>query len=354
MEQGIENTAWELLDEFAIKRTYMKELIDQLEPDFSVAEGGYRQLKALSDPIQQAVVSDQICMSASAVRSNLIEARLHQRQLSEVLGDSGVPFPTEATYGEVLRQNAERDMAIIGCTRAMASALDCLGAVAIGVTRMPRSITQASFLDIERVATGSAIASGTPNQQQAWKSIHEVCEVHRKKPPDGWREWLLEMRNLNMHRARQTHIQLQRIRDKHQPQALVVTSEPAEMLKMTARFDLHLRRRPGLPDMQDFITSPTTSDLWINEPAATTLAGIFLAVNELIEEAAQLLASWWRYAGKWPKAFPPPAEKWALKPPPWPDFEGIAPNAAPFPIGGSHIGPLQHERLTLAEKLRKP
>jgi hypothetical protein len=245
-------------------------------------------------------------------------------------------------------------MEIIGCTRAMASALDCLGAVAIGVTRMPRAITQASFLDIERVATGNSVASTTPDQQRAWRDVHALCEAHRKKPPDGWREWLMDMRNVNMHHARQTHIHLQRIRDKHQPQAVVVTREPAEMLKMTARFDLHLRRRPDLPDMQDFVASPTTTDLWINEPAQTTLAGIFIAVNELIEEAAQLLASWWRYTDKWSLAFPPPATKWALKSPPWPGFDGVAPNASPFPIGGSHVGPLQAERLALAEKLRRP
>jgi hypothetical protein len=353
MEQGIENTTWELLDDLAIKRTHLKELIEQLESDFSAGDGGYRQLRALVDPIQRAVVSDQISMSASAVRSNLIEARLHERQLSAIFGDSGVPFPTEATYGEVLRSNAERDMAIIGCTRAMGSALDCLAAVAVGVMRMPRSITQASFLDIERVATGKSMTSATLDQQRAWKALHKLCDAHRKQPPDGWREWLMDMRNLNVHRARQTHIQLQRIRDKHQPQAVVVTSEPEEMLKRTARFDLHLRRRPDLPDMQDFITSPTTTDLWINEPAITTLAGIFIAVNELIEEAAQLLASWWRYAGKWSAAFPPPAAKWALKSPPWPSFDGIAPNATPFPIGHSHLGPLQAERLALAEKLRR-
>jgi hypothetical protein len=110
---------------------------------------------------------------------------------------------------------------------------------------------------------------------------------------------------------------------------------------------------PNLPDMLDFISSPSTTDLWIDEPATTTLAGMFIAVNELVEEAAQLLASWWRYARKWPDVFPPPAAKWALQSPPRPSFGGIAPRATPFPIGKSHVGPLQHERLALAEKLRK-
>lgn len=137
MEQGIENTAWALLNELAIKRVYLRELLEQFECDFSASDGGYRQLRALHDPTQQAVVSDQICMSASAIRSNLIEARLHEHQLTEILGDAGTPFPAESTYGDVLRKNAERDMVIIGWSRAMGSALDCLGAVAVGVLRMP-------------------------------------------------------------------------------------------------------------------------------------------------------------------------------------------------------------------------
>jgi hypothetical protein len=354
MEHGIENTAWELLDELAIKRVYLRELIEQFECDFSASDCGYRQLRALRDPTQQAVISDQICMSASAIRNNLIEARLHERQLSGILGADGTPFPAESTYGDVLRENAERDMAVIGWSRAMGSALDCLGAVAVGVLRMPVSLTKASFRDIEQVATGKAMTAATRDQQRAWSDMHRLCEAHRAKPPSGWLEWLMDMRNLNVHRARQTHIQLQRIRDKHQPQAVVVTSTPDEMLKMTARFDLHLRRRPNLADMQDFITSSTTTDLWINETAATTLAGVGIAVNELTEEASQLLASWWRYTGKWSTVFPPPATKWALASPPWPSFEGVAPAARPFPIGQSHVGPLQQERLELAERLRKP
>jgi hypothetical protein len=79
-----------------------------------------------------------------------------------------------------------------------------------------------------------------------------------------------------------------------------------------------------------------------------------IAVNELIEEASQFLASWWRYAGKWSAVFPPPASKWALASPPWPSFDGVAPGVQAFPIGHSHVGPLQAERLALAESLREP
>jgi biotin operon repressor len=40
MAQGIEHTAWELLDELGISRTHLKELVEHLESEFSAAEGG--------------------------------------------------------------------------------------------------------------------------------------------------------------------------------------------------------------------------------------------------------------------------------------------------------------------------
>jgi len=353
MADRTENAWWSLLGEYAISHKHLRELIEQFEADFSPGDGGYRQLDGLTDPVQQAVVSDQICLTSVAIRANLVEARLHQRQFAAIVGDDGARYPTPETLKKTLRQGSEMDMAITGCTRALGSALDCLGAVGIGVLRMPYPITSGSFRDIDREMSPKVLATGSPKQQQLWSDLHKLCENHRKQPPDGWLDWLFGMRNLNVHRARQARIRLQRMRDTDEPQLLVKTSEPEQIAKETARFDLHLRNRPGLPDMHDFITSPMTSDLWINEPATTTLPGIFEAVNALVDEASQFLASCWRYAGDSPTEFPPPVAKWKLHPPPWPSFDGIAPNATRFPVNYGAAGSQIAKRLELAERLRQ-
>jgi hypothetical protein len=353
MADHTENAWWSLLGEYAISHEHLRELIEQFEADFSPGDGGYRQLGGLTDPVQRAVVSDQICLAASAIRANLVEARLHQRQFEAIVGDDGARYPTAETLKETLRQGAEMDMAITGCTRAMVSALDCLGAVGIGVLRMPKSITRGSFTDIDPETAPKSPATASPKQQKLWADLRTLCENHRKQRPDGWLDWLFGMRNLNVHRARQSRIRLQRMRDTDSPQLLVATSEPEQMAKETARFDLHLRNRPDLPDMHDFITSPMTNDLWINERATTTLPGIFEVVNALVEEASQFLASCWRYAGKWPAEFPLPVARWKLQDPPWPSFDGIAPNARRFPVDYGRAGPQMSKRLELAEQLRQ-
>jgi hypothetical protein len=336
----------------AISHRHLRDLIEQLEDEFSPDDGGYRQLRALTDPVQLAVVSDQICVTGAAIRDNLVEARLHQQHLVDIVGNEGVRYPEKATYMDTLRRGAEMDMAITGCTRALGSALDCLGAVAIGVLRMPFPITRGSFGDIARVVEPKTLATGKPKQQHVWADLHALLERHGNLPPDGWLDWLIGMRNLNVHRARKTHILLQRVRDTGQPQMIAFTAHPEEVAKKTARFDLHLRRRPDLPDMHDLIISPTVTDLWINERATTTLPGVFKGVNDLIEDATRFLADWWQYARKWPNEFPPPVGKWELPSPPFLSFGGVAPSAAPHQLDLGRVSPLLAKRLALAERLR--
>jgi hypothetical protein len=94
---------------------------------------------------------------------------------------------------------------------------------------------------------------------------------------------------------------------------------------------------------REYVALGTAAEGWTKAKAQTELQNVLADVRRGI----------WRPADKWSKVFPPPATKWALKPPPWPSFEGVAPDASPFPIGGSHVGPLQAERLALAESPRK-
>ena len=344
---------WVLMDDLSITSDQLRLLIEQFESDFSAKDGGYRQFAAITNDVQRAVVSDQLLMTATAIRSNIIEARLHQRQLEGIFGSDGLRFPEEDNYADWLRQSAEIDMAVTGCVRAMGSALDCLAGVAVGVTRMPFSLTKAAYSDIARLDERPKVFEAAPrDQQRAWRGVITICQRHEQLPPEGWLDWLLNMRNLNVHRARQTHTLLQRTRASDQPQLLVATAEPHEIHKSMARFDMHLRRRPNLPDMQDFITTPKTSNLWVNETASTTIAGVYGSLNALIEEAAEWLASCWRHARKWPSYYPVPTQTWALGEVAS-GFLGVAPSAQLFPIGTSHVGEVQAVRLALAEKLRR-
>lgn len=344
---------WRVLRDRGITVTHLRPLIQELHDTFSADDGGFGALARIADPVLRAVVSDQICQSAYGISENLLEAQLHQEQLARIVGDQGLQMPKRDTAEDAVVRGAEMDMAITGCVRAIGSALDCLAATAIGVLRIPESITKASFPALaSRFPISKAAQNANSKQARAWGDWSKLVKNHESHLPAGWFDWEQDMRNLNIHRGRQVHTLLQRLKDPEQPQMIVTTDDPIEITKSTARFDLHLRNRPGLPDMQDFITAPKQEDLWIAEPATTTLSGILRAVNALTEEASQYLLSWWRHVETWGALFPPPIEKWKLEPEP-PQFKGVLGIDIPYPVAYGVGNPHLAERLKLAENLRQ-
>lgn len=342
---------WRVLEGRGLQAKHLRALVDELHDSFSADDGGYKALSQISDEMQRAVVSDQIAQSAYAIGENLLEAHLHQKQFTDIVGADGVAMPTKDTVEATVLRGAEMDMAITGCVRAMGSALDCLAATAIGVLRIPRSITKASFRDLTHFTKKNAAQAASPKQRKAWEDWAKLVESHESKPPYGWFDWEQAMRNLNIHRGRQVHTLVQRLKSPEEPQMIVFDRDPGELTRTAARFDLHLRNRPDLPDMQDLITSKTRQDLWISEPATVTLPGILGFVNSFTEEASNVLLSYWRYAEKWGKLFPPPIEKWVIEPMSVP-FLGVLGENKPYPVGAGIANPHLAERLKLAEKLR--
>lgn len=105
--------------------------------------------------------------------------------------------------------------------------------------------------------------------------------------------------------------------------------------------------------MEDFVLAPNPEDLWLAEPAEVTVAGVFDAANEFIEEAAHFLLAWWRYANKWRRCFPPPAGRsWEPEQKLGPTFAGVAPRTAPFRPSTGTGYPTLARRLGLAQSLR--
>jgi hypothetical protein len=243
-------------------------------------------------------------------------------------------------------------MAITGITRALGSALDCITAVAIGVLRVPLSIHQAGYGHMRRLVDAGVLAKGTPTQQTAWTDLVAIRDSHENQFPAGWLSWLIDMRHLNVHRARQIHMWLQKTREDGEPQLTVATGDPDTVNRQMARFELHLRQRPGLSDMQDLVSTGDISGLWINERADVTLSGIGAVTVLLIEEIAHFLLSWWTYTRDHQADFPEPAASWRIVHPLPAQFKGVAPSATPFPLSSARVNPHEAERLKLAQMLR--
>ena len=345
----------EVFAELSIAADANFELSFRLANDFSEASAGFAQLADIEDDYLRAIVSDQIWASARASLDNLLEARLHDYRIRDCVGPDGLSVPTnhEETKQAILG-GAELDLDLTGFCRALWSALDCVSAAAIGIARLPFSIQRASIADLGKISKLIEDGKAAGDEQvRNWNALDAVVTEGEADYPRGWFEWLRGMRNLSVHRARQVRVLLQRNADSDEPRLAVVTESPIDVAKARARFDPHLRRRPGLPDMQDLIETRPASDLWINEPALTTLPGIFEVTNRLIERVSDCLIEIWANAEEDPSAFPAPIEKWTAVDEIPSGFEGVAPRSEPLTAihDAMLANPKEAKRLQLAERI---
>jgi hypothetical protein len=343
-----------LLDSLSIKSDHLLALANRLDADFTVADGGFAQFSTIGDEYDRAVISDQVATSAASVVTNLLEGRLHQQHIVDRIGSDGIRFPTSETAHQRLIDGVETEMDITGWGRALCSALDCLAGCAIGVLRIPSSLLKAQFSHLGNLS--NQMGKATTAQQRAWQDLLDLVDSHRANFPTGWFEWVNGMRVLNVHRPRQVNVLLQRTIEPGEPQLAFVADDPAaasEVIKATARFDLHLRQRPQLSDMQDLIEAPRAHDIWIAEPAQTTMPGVFLAVNDLIEDTTKYLLDQWIAIEARLSDFPPPISSWKPNRTIPAGFAGVTGITSGFtPAGGQmHTHPTLAKRLALAEQL---
>ena len=87
-----------------------------------------------------------------------------------------------------------------GLIRGIASALDCLAGVIIGVAALPQSILKADFKQARAVlARVDGTASAGAKAQADFAAQLEAAIAHAG--PLGWIEWTLDLRNMLVHRG---------------------------------------------------------------------------------------------------------------------------------------------------------
>ena len=348
--QGAEDERWGVFAEEGIRTRWLKPLVRALDEDFEEQSFGYRQLLSIADDYERAVVSELISRSAMGLADNLLEARLAQRAFEELMPPDGLRMPVRETLRQHIRDGAWADMHLAAFVWALESGFDCLAAVAMGVLRVPKPLSRAQLSQFNDLPN---LTPSTHDLVRAWRDWSKLLSFHEAAPPAGWREWLNSMRNLHAHRAHQSRVLIQRTIEPGDPQVLFVSKTPDADMMAAARFNQHLRRRPRLADMEDYVLSPTVDDLWIDEPAQVTLAGVFDAANEFVEDAAHFLLAWWRYAEKWSStSFPPPRQAWKPTQALGRSFGGAAPSGRRFQAARGEAHPNLNRRLAVAHKLR--
>jgi hypothetical protein len=309
--------------------TQLREMVLQdLDPDkFGI---GWWQSDAGTK--RRILISDHLVQCLITLETNLVEARLH---LLEVLGcmEDEARFLADAVVLDpmgrpTIRLPAPRnavdelprvmlDLHVGGFFRALGSALDCLGAVAIGILALPLPILLA---DLGKVRKFLATPRKDDDGHHLWKSFGE--DLHGlidSAGPSGWLDWALGFRNMLVHRGRRLHFVLLEQR----PSILGADGAPI----VRARPIHLLAQDPGRSDIEVLVDGLPPA---LTESADVTLQELLRSTVALVEGSATFLAQIWTARRQAPGDLPQPMAQWPRVPSgPPPSFLGYEPGRVP-------------------------
>ena len=284
---------------------------------------------------RRVLISDHLFVCAQSVTTNLVEARLHLLEAADfwerendfnaravsITRDRriGIQVPNRMRPVDDV-QSSMVTLHTVGFIRAIAGALDCLGAVIVGVAALKVNILRA---DLDRARRALGRIGGAGRGEQLQRDLNGALEAAiNESGPSGWLPWATDLRNMLIHRGRRLWISELR------PMPSSIISPGGEPVIRTDVIHL-LPRDPGKSDVEMFLSAGTPPVL--TESAEITLRGILESTLSLLERSGHLLLNLWRTRRADPGVLTQPREQ-------WPDgpsstvtgFAGFAPDSAPY------------------------
>ena len=271
------------------------------------------------------LISDQLYACAISVTQNMTEAALHwlefqdaseqdrNRYLDSVRIANGQPTVVDRRPAGPHEQLMPAIAGIhrVGLVRALASALDCLAGVIIGVAALPRNIFRADFQRTRRALKNTSLAQ----KQKDFASNLEGKIV--AAGPAGWLDWTFDYRNMVVHRGRRLELG-QRV-----PGSVYTAHGTRSACRVT-----HLPRDPARSEVEVFLDSPQA--LILTEEEEVTLSGLLQSTTSLLEATAEDLCDLWCWRKQNPTALPQPKEQWEEPSRAATAFNGYAPGTHPL------------------------
>jgi len=168
---------------------------------------------------RRILIADQLYCCVASVASNMTEAALHwlefldvsdrdsARYADAVQVEGGQPTLSAPRPRSPLDQLSPAFVRIhyAGIVRALASALDCLAGVVIGVAALPINILFADFARARDKLSKINSADSDGAKAQAQFAAQLEASIAAAGPP-GWLEWTLDFRNMLVHRGRRLEL----------------------------------------------------------------------------------------------------------------------------------------------------
>jgi hypothetical protein len=336
-----------------LRREYAETDLQSLDDRFADALGlGLRNLRALRDEIEKdqsetehgiywwtnlplrerVLIGDYLANCVHSIETNLVEAQLHYweyldrtAKFDELINRSPPPPnrfrppPRLAPIDDIHERLI--DLHIAGTLRALASVLDCLAAVIIGVLPLKLAILKASFArDLSNLEPQIAQFPRDSGQAQVMRHFQSTFQsTIEKAGPSHWHDWILGYRNMLVHRGRRIGTNVPRAvapRRWHAEQ--VLPSEPElSQVEAWARWGNKLDSGQG-----SFVFTETAQD---------TLQRAQGAVARLTSGTCECLLDIWRQRRANPSLLPQPAQQWPRIPYAQPSgFAGFHAQSFPF------------------------
>jgi hypothetical protein len=259
---------------------------------------------------RRILISDHLVLCASSVQTNLMEAKLHLLEFTDVsqqrsnlladriqvrAGQVVLTRPPVASARDELPMRLS-GLHVAGFFRAVAGTLDCLGATIVGVAGLPTPMLTASF---DRSRRALARPSASPIHVALGDRVERAIST---VGPTGWLEWATDYRNMLVHRGRRTEMfQVRPI-----PAAIV---DGAGQPIIRSDEIQQLPRDPGRSEVEVLLHSGNA--MVLTEAARDTLEGIFASTFALVSEVSQELLRLWRRRRDEPDLVHQPPEQWA-------------------------------------------
>lgn len=187
-----------------------------------------------------------------------------------------------------------------GIIRALASTLDCLAGVIIGVAAMPLGILRADFGKVRAVLAkiDGAVNAGANMQAQLAAQLEAAIAA---AGPQGWLDWTLDFRNMLVHRGRRIEL------GQYLPVEPVLFGADGQPVPRARRVS-HLPRDPGRSDVEVFLDMPWNTVL--HEEGQRTLQGLMNSTTQLVQTMAPHLLNLWQWRRNHPGDLRQTAEQW--------------------------------------------
>lgn len=333
---GVHTPNWEVLE---------RRIFNDLTTEWPYGIGWWAPHPGTS---RRILISDQLYACTTSVSTNLIEAGVHWLELVDAVERedtlqadairllNGQPHmlprrrttPLESLGPDLVRLHQ------VGIARALSGALDCAAGTITGVMALPLSILKADFGRVQRHFESRRRAPATDGETLHEQFGVELREVIGRVGPAGWLEWILDFRNMLVHRGRRIEI------GQFLPRAPVLYDANGRPIQR-ARIVTHLPVEPNRSDI-DVHRDPEAPPV-LTEDARQTLEGAMRSVRALIEALGEQLAAAWERRKLHPAMLAQPRVQWqrvdhAGTPSPRQTFAGYAPGSHAYRPGmfGSH------------------